>query len=82
MAEQLPHPEQVQHASVVDDLDRTGADDAQMLHRLRALREDRRPGGKLLDLDRGGDPRKLVRRAANQTVDEPPETRRRRSRAG
>src|SRR5207248_2451416 len=40
----------VQHASVVNELDRSGADHAQVLDGLGALREDRRAGAMELDL--------------------------------
>ncbi len=54
MAEQLADAEQVEHDLVEDDLDGTAAHDAHVLRRLRALREDRRPGEVELDLRRGG----------------------------
>ena len=55
VAEQLADAEQVEHDLVVDDLDGAAAHDAHVLRRLRALREDRRPGEVELDLRRGGD---------------------------
>ena len=54
MTEQLPLAEQIEDATVVDDLDRPAAHDAQVLHRLGPLGDDRRSGSVELDLHRRG----------------------------
>ena len=60
VAEELARSEQVDHAVLVQELDRPGAHDADVLDRRRPLCEDEPPLGMELDLRRVGDARDLV----------------------
>ena len=57
MPEQLSGPDQVEHAAVVDDLDRAAAHHPDVLHRPHALMEDLGAGRMELDLGRLCHPR-------------------------
>ncbi len=73
--EQLPGRQQVEHAVFEHDLDGAGADHAQVLDRLRALREDDRAGEEELDLgarrERARRPPARARRTAGARAGSP-----------
>ena len=50
MTEQFPLAEQIEDATIVDDLDGPAAHDAHVLHRVGPLGDDRRSGSVELDL--------------------------------